>query len=46
MKGNVILYFTSLGFISKSEEYNPKENIPNVRYLENLTLQKVVNNRK
>ena len=36
------LYCTPLGFVSKDEEYNPKENIPNGRYLKNLILQKVV----
>ena len=40
------LYCTALGFVSKNEEYNPKENIPNGRYLKNLTLQIVANNRK
>ena len=40
------LYCTALGFISKNGEYNPKENMPNGRYLKNLILQKVVNNRK
>ena len=40
------LYCTALGFISKNEEYNPKENIPNGRYLKNLILQIVANNRK
>ena len=36
------LYCTALGFISKNGEYN----MPNGRYLKNLILQKVVNNRK
>ena len=36
------LFCTALGFICKNEEYNPKENIPNGRYLENLILLKVV----
>ena len=36
------LYCTALGFISKNEEYNSKENIPNGRYMKNLILQKVV----
>ena len=36
------LYCTALGFISKSEEYNPEQNILNSRYLKNLILQKVV----
>ena len=40
------LYCTALGFISKNGEYNPKENMLNGRYLKNLILQKVVNNRK
>ena len=40
------LYGTALGFISKNDEYNPKENRPNGRYLKNLILQKVVNNIK
>ena len=42
----LILKCTALGFISKNEEYNPKENIPNGRYLKNLILQKVVNSIK
>ena len=33
------LYCTGLGFIGKNEKYNPKENIPNGRYLKNLILQ-------
>ena len=33
------LYYTGLGFIGKNEEYNPKESIPNGRYLKNLILQ-------
>ena len=36
------LYYTALGFISKSEEYDSEENIPNGRYMKNLILQKVV----
>ena len=40
------LYCTVLGFISKKKEYNPKEIIPNSRYLKNLILQKVVKKRK
>ena len=36
------LYCTALVLISKNEEYNPKENIPNGRYLKNLISQKVV----
>ena len=36
------LYCTAFGFISKNEEYNSGENIPNGRYMKNLTLQKVV----
>ena len=36
------LQCTALGFISKNEEYNPKGNIRNGRYLKNLILQKVV----
>ena len=41
------LQYTALNSISKDEEYNPKENIPNSGYLKNLTLQKVVkSNRK
>ena len=36
------LYCTALGFISKNEEYNSEENIPNSRYMKNLILQKVV----
>ena len=35
-----ILYW--IGFISKNEEYNPEQNIPNGRYLKNLILQRVV----
>ena len=35
----VSLYCTGLAFIGKNEEYNPKENIPNGRYLKNLILQ-------
>ena len=35
-------YCTAVAFISKNEEYNPEENIPNGRYLKNLILQKVV----
>ena len=33
---------TGPGFTCKNEEYNPKEIIPNSRYLKNLILQKVV----
>ena len=33
---------TTLGFISKNEEYNPEYNIPNGNYLKNLILQNVV----
>ena len=33
------LYCTGLGFVGKNEKYNPKENIPNGRYLKNLMLQ-------
>ena len=40
------LYCTAVGFVTKNEEYNPKENAPNGRYLKNLILQKVVNNIK
>ena len=29
-----------LGFISKNEEYNPTENVPNGRYLKNLIAAK------
>ena len=36
------LCFTALDFISKNEEHNPEENIPNARYLGNLISQKVV----
>ena len=36
------LYCVALGFISKNEEFNSKENIPNDRYMKNLILQKVV----
>ena len=36
------LYCTALGFVSKNEEYNPKLNIINSRYLKKLILQKVV----
>ena len=36
------LQCTGPGFTCKSEEYNPKEIIPNSRYLKNLILQKVV----
>ena len=36
------LYCTALGFISKNEEYNSEENIPNSMYMKNLILQKVV----
>ena len=36
------LYCTALGFISKNEGCNSKENIPNGRYMKNLILQKVV----
>ena len=36
------LYCVALGFISKNEEYNHKQNIPNSRYLKKLILQKVV----
>ena len=36
------LYYTAIGFISKNEEYNPEQNIPNGRYLKNLILQRVV----
>ena len=36
------LYCTALGFTSKNEEYNSEENIPNIRYMKNLILQKVV----
>ena len=35
------LYCTVLGFISKNEEYNTKENIPNGRYMKKSILQKV-----
>ena len=31
---------TTLSFISKNEEYNSEENIPNGRYMKNLILQK------
>ena len=31
-----------LCFISKNEEYKPKENIPNSTYLKNLKLQKIL----
>ena len=45
MKWNAkFLYCTALGFITKNEEYNPKENVSNGRYLKNLILQKVANN--
>ena len=40
------LLCTTLGFICKNEEYNPKENEPDGRYLLNFILQKVVSNRK
>ena len=40
------LYCTALGFISKNEEYNSEENIPNSRYMKNLILQKVVKQQK
>ena len=40
------LYCTALGFISKNEEYNPKWNIPNGRYLKYLILQKMLSKRK
>ena len=40
------LYCTALGFISKNEEYNPKWNIPNSRYLKYLILQKMLSKRK
>ena len=33
---------TVLGFICKNEEYNSEKNTPNGRYLENVTLQKVI----
>ena len=36
------LYSTASGFICKNEEYNPEWNVPYVRYLKNLILQKVV----
>ena len=36
------LYCPALGFVSKGEEYNSEENIPNGRYMKNLILQKVV----
>ena len=36
------LQCTGPGFTCKNEEYNPKEIIPNSRYLKNLILQKVV----
>ena len=38
----LILQCTGPGFTCKNEEYNPKEIIPNSRYLKNLILQKVV----
>ena len=45
MKWNAkFLYCTALGFITKNEEYNPKENVSKGRYLKNLILQKVANN--
>ena len=40
------LYCTAVGFVTKNEEYSPKENVPNGRYLKNLILPKVVNNIK
>ena len=40
------VYCTTLGLITKNEEYNRKEKIPNGRYLKNLILQTVVNNMK
>ena len=36
------LYCNALGFISKNEENNSEENIPDVSYVKNLILQKVV----
>ena len=36
------LLCTTLGFTSKNEEYNSKENEPGSRYLKNFILQKVV----
>ena len=36
------LYCNVLGFICKNEEYNSEKNTPNGRYLENVTLQKVI----
>ena len=36
------LYYTAIGFISKNEEHNPEQNIPNGRYLKNFILQRVV----
>ena len=40
------LYCTAFGFISKNQEYNPKWNIPNGRYLKYLILQKDVKQKK
>ena len=40
------LYCTAFGFISKNEEYNSEENIPNNSYTINLILQKVVKQQK
>ena len=40
------LYCTAFGFISKNEECNSEENIPNGRYMKNLILQKVVKKYK
>ena len=36
--------YCNADFVTKNEEYNPKENAANGRYLKNLILQKVVNN--
>ena len=36
------LYCNALGFISKNEEYNSEEIIPNGRYMKNVILQKIV----
>ena len=37
---------TALGFTSKNEKYNPKQNILNGSYLKNLILQKVFKQQK
>ena len=39
-------YYTTLGFISKNEEYNPKENKPNEGIWKTWYCKKLLSNRK